>query len=101
LGVTDRGRGGEAPWFDPRDKPRPVPNFVPFAFVHRTFSYYRGRLVINSGIVQMLRDRPEFGSLPPHALAVLAWCYSYSPEEYTPTRKDIMRAMTTIVARMR
>ena len=51
----------------------------------------------SSGVVQMLRDAPEFGSLPPHALRVLAWCYRYT--EDVPTRDQIMRAMTAVATR--
>jgi hypothetical protein len=48
-------------------------------------------------VLRLLRDAPEFSSLPPHALRVLAWCYRYSEE--VPTRDGIMRAMTALATR--
>jgi hypothetical protein len=48
-------------------------------------------------MVRLLRDAPELGSLPPHALRVLAWCYRYTDE--VPSRDAIMRAMTTLATR--
>jgi hypothetical protein len=50
-----------------------------------------------SGVVQLLRDAPEFGSLPPHVLRVLAWAYRYSEE--APDRDGVMRAMTALASR--
>jgi hypothetical protein len=47
----------------------------------------------------MLRDCPEFGSLPPHTLKVLAWAYRYT--EDVPTRDEIMRAMTALASRFK
>jgi hypothetical protein len=53
-----------------------------------------------SPVVRLLRDGPEFGSLPPHVLRVLAWAYRYSGPEYpTPTRDEIMAAMTSLATR--
>jgi hypothetical protein len=51
------------------------------------------------GVVQLLRDAPEFGSLPVHCLRVLAWCYRYS--EDVPGRDAIMRAVHTLASRAR
>jgi hypothetical protein len=48
-------------------------------------------------VVRLLRDAPEPGSLPPHALRVLAWCYRYTEE--VPSRDAIMRAMTALATR--
>jgi hypothetical protein len=51
------------------------------------------------GVAQMLRDAPEFSSLPPHVLRLLAWAYRYTDEpEDVPTRDAIMRAMTALAA---
>jgi hypothetical protein len=52
-----------------------------------------------TGVAQMLRDCPEFGSLPPHTLKVLAWAYRYT--EDVPTRDEIMRAMTALASRFK
>jgi hypothetical protein len=49
-----------------------------------------------SGVVRLLRDSPEFGCLAPHTLRVLAWCYRYT--EITPSRDEIMRAMTALAS---
>jgi hypothetical protein len=50
-------------------------------------------------VAQMLRDAPEFSSLPPHVLRLLAWAYRYTDEpEDVPTRDAIMRAMTALAA---
>ena len=51
------------------------------------------------GVVQMIRDKPRLSSLPPHALEVVAWSYRY--HDRTPTRDDIMRAVTALTARRR
>lgn len=52
-----------------------------------------------SEVVRMLRDCPEFGSLPPHVLSVLAWSYGYSEE--VPSREGFKRALATLTARAR
>jgi len=50
-------------------------------------------------VVRLLRDSPEFGCLAPHTLRVLAWCYRYT--EITPSRDEIMRAMTALASHTR